>query len=117
MPTQFGTLDGIIGCQARYPSEVERFLRGEAAVEQEQLLRAPHPDHAREEPGVATVGGEAERAITKREPRVLGRNDDVGDIDQAQPAAAHATAHRSDNGRVDAGQPFEMIAVERTASI
>ena len=61
-------LDGIIGCQARYQSEVERFLSGEATVEQEQFLRPPHPDHARQEPGIAAIGRQAERAVAECEP-------------------------------------------------
>ena len=45
-----------------------RPLRSEAAIEQEEFLRAPHSDHARQEPGVAAIGRQAERSIADPDP-------------------------------------------------
>ena len=68
-------------------------------------------------PGVAAVGRQAERSIAQREPRIVGRHDNVGGIEQSQSTATRAAAYRGDNRRVDAGQPLDrqMIAVDHAA--
>lgn len=36
-------------------------------AQQKQLLRAPHPDHAWQEQGIAAIGGQAQRPIAQRD--------------------------------------------------
>ena len=80
-------------------------------------MRAPHPDHARQEPGIAAIGRQTQRAIAECKSRIVGRHDNVGNVEQAQSAATGTAAHRGDNRRVDAGQPFDrqMIAIDHAA--
>src|SRR5216683_5286877 len=100
-------LDGIAGGKTRDQSERELFLRSQPAVEQEQLLRLPHSDHARKKPGVAAIRGQAQRAIAECKPRVVCGYDDIGSLEQTQSAATGAAAHGSHNRRVNARQPLD----------
>jgi len=54
--------------------------------------------------------------ITQRKPGIVGRDDNVGGLEQVQ-SAASAAAHRGDDRHIDAGQAFDrqMIAVDHAA--
>ena len=64
-------------------------------------MRASHPDHARQKPRIAAIGCQAERPITQRKPRIVGRHDNIGGVEQAQSAATGAATHRGDDRRID----------------
>ena len=73
--------------------------------EQDQLLRLLHPDNPRKQPGSPEVDREPSLHEDRREPRPLGRHDEI--------AAEREVEARSDRGAVDLGDRRFLEAVQR----